>query len=60
MELRGVCAADANPDSVLSSLAEKLQIYFRQNGCEAAVFTYSTEPLLYNARGGKIPRYIYK
>lgn len=60
MELRGVCAADANADSVLSSLAEKLQIYFRQNGCEGAVFTYSTEPLLYNARGGKIPRYIQK
>lgn len=60
MELRGVCAADANPDSVLSSLAEKLQTYFRQNGCEGAIFTYSTEPLLYNARGGKIPRYIYK
>ena len=60
MELRGVCAADANPDSVLSSLAERLQTYFRQNGCEGAVFTYSTEPLLYNARGGKIPRYIHK
>lgn len=60
MEVRGVCVADANPDSVLSSLAERLQQYFRENGCEGAVFIYSTEPLLYNAQGGKIPRYIRK
>lgn len=60
MQVRGVCAAEANPDSVLGSLAAQLQTYFRENGCEGAVFTYSTEPLLYNAQGGKIPRYIKK
>ena len=60
IEMRGVCAADANPDSVLSSLAEKLQTYFRQNGCGNAVFTYTTAPLLHNAQGGKIPRFIKK
>lgn len=60
MQIRGVCAADANPDSVLGSLAAQLQTYFRESGCEGAVFTYSTEPLLYNAQGGKIPRYIKK
>ena len=58
MELRGVCAPDADPQQVLGSLAAQLQVYFRQNGCPAAVFTYSLEPLLFNARGGKIPRYI--
>ncbi|MBR7049040.1 MAG: hypothetical protein IKI16_04230 [Prevotella sp.] len=58
MELRGVCAPDADPHQVLGSLAAQLQVYFRQNGCPAAVFTYSLEPLLFNARGGKIPRYI--
>ena len=58
MEVRGVCAPDADPHQVLGSLAAQLQVYFRQNGCPAAVFTYSLEPLLFNARGGKIPRYI--
>ena len=43
MQIRGVCAADANPDSVLGSLAAQLQTYFRESGCEGAVFTYSTE-----------------
>ena len=60
MEVRGVCAPDADPHQVLGSLAAQLQVYFRQNGCPAAVFTYSLEPLLFNARGGKIPRYIRK
>ena len=58
MEVRGVCAPDSDPHQVLGSLAAQLQVYFRQNGCPAAVFTYSLEPLLFNARGGKIPRYI--
>ena len=58
MQVRGVCAADADADSVLGSLAECLQAYFRESGCTEAVFTYSKEPLLHNAKGGKIPRYV--
>lgn len=60
MEVRGVCAADADPHAVLESLAQRLQEYFRQNGCTDATFTHSTEPLLFNPQGGKIPRYINK
>ena len=58
MQVRGVCTADADADSVLGSLAECLQAYFRESGCTEAVFTYSKEPLLHNAKGGKIPRYV--
>lgn len=37
---------------------EAIPLNQNQNGCDGARFTYSTEPLLYNPRGGKIPRYI--
>ena len=58
MEVRGVCAPEADPNRVLGSLAAQLQAYFRNSGCTDACFAYSCEPLLFNPRGGKIPRYI--
>ena len=58
MEVRGICVPEADPHEVLGSLAGRLEAYFRENGCTDAVFTYSCEPLLFNPRGGKVPRYI--
>lgn len=58
MQLRGVCTPESDPDEVLGSLAAQLQTYFLNSGCSEAHFTYTTQPLLYNAQGGKIPRYL--
>lgn len=58
LQVRGVCAPGADCNEVLGGLCRKLEEYFRDNGCENATVTYTTEPLLHNRQGGKIPRYI--
>lgn len=58
IQLRGVCAADADCNKVLGSLSRKLEEYFRNSGCENVKVTYTDAPLLHNRRGGKIPRYV--
>lgn len=60
LELRGVVNASEDADSVLKGLAEALEGYFHENGCESAKITYSTEPMVHNEKGGKIPLYVDK
>lgn len=58
MELRGVIAAGYNQDEVLSGLAQKIEAYFKEAGCESITVRYSTEPPLHNTNGGKTPMYL--
>ena len=57
MEVRGVVAAGFEKSEVLGRLAEALTGYFADAGCEDTVVTFSEEPPLHNARGGKTPIY---
>ena len=57
MEVRGVVAADSEPDAVLSGLADKLLGYFRESGAEGVKVVYSTEAPISNQAGGKTPMY---
>ncbi len=57
MEVRGVCAAEADPAEVLGGLAEKITGYFEESGAEGAKVSFSTEPMLSNKAGGKTPMY---
>ena len=57
MEVRGVVAAGFEKSEVLGQLAEALTGYFADAGCEDTVVTFSEEPPLHNARGGKTPMY---
>ena len=56
IEVRGVC--QAKPETVLQPLCDHLTQFLTRQGCPAARFTWSSEPLLHNKRGGKIPTYI--
>ena len=58
IEMRGLCAPDFDPEIVLKGIASKMEEYFKENGCSNARFKFSTEPMLHNKNGGKIPRYI--
>ena len=58
MQVRGVCSPETDPASVLGSFAAYLQDYFRACGCLNANITCSTEPLMHNKLGGKIPPYV--
>ena len=57
MEVRGICSADADPDEVLSGLAEKLTEYFIESGVNDVKVTYSKEARISNKAGGKTPIY---
>ena len=57
LELRGICAADSVPEDVLSELAGKLAAYFHEAGAKDARVTFSTEPPISNAAGGKTPMF---
>lgn len=59
MEVRGVCAAGYEKSVVLPELAEIVEDYFRECGCENAVVRWSEEPMMRNARGGKTPVYMH-
>ena len=56
IQVRGVCKSDAT--QVLSSLCVRLQDFMAEMGCTEVRFTWSTDPLIPNKRGGKIPLYI--
>ncbi len=56
IEVRGVCKSD--PAQVLSSLCVRLKEFMAEMGCPDARFTWSTEPLIPNKRGGKISLYV--
>ena len=56
LQLRGVTGGD--PEAVLGSLAKHLTAFLAGQGCPNARFTWSTEPLIPNKRGGKIPTYV--
>ena len=56
LQVRGVCKSD--PAQVLSSLCVRLQDFMAEMGCTEAHFTWSTDPLIPNKRGGKIPLYM--
>ena len=58
LQVRGVCSPEADPAGVLGSLAACLLDYFHASGCLNADITGSTQPLLHNDRGGKIPPYV--
>lgn len=58
LQLRGVIAPGYNADEVLESFSRKMEHLFHKNGATKAKVTYSTEPLMHNKNGGKIPRYI--
>ncbi len=57
LQIRGVCAAEADRTKVLEELAVKLRNYFEESGAVDAKVTYSTEPMLANKAGGKTPLY---
>lgn len=56
IEVRGVCSTDA--ETVLPQLCEHLSHFLADQGCPSARFTWSTEHLIPNKRGGKIPVYV--
>ena len=60
MELRGVTAAGFDPEDVLSGLAEKIDAYFKEAGCEDVRVLWSSQPPIHNQRGGKTPMYLSK
>jgi phenylacetate-coenzyme A ligase PaaK-like adenylate-forming protein len=58
LEVRGICAADTDAKKVMSGLAETLQHYHDEQGCDGVKITWSTEPFIPNKQGGKIPLYV--
>lgn len=58
LQVRGLCAADAEPSQVLSGLSEHLKDFLTRHGCPNAKVTWSAEPFIPNKRGGKIPTYV--
>lgn len=60
MELRGVVAADFDKTQVLSKLSHTIAEYFAEAGCTDVKVTFSNEPMLHNAKGGKTPMYLKK
>lgn len=60
MELRGVVATGFDKTQVLSKLAQTIAQYFAESGCADVSVTFSDEPLLHNAKGGKTPMYLKK
>lgn len=58
LQLRGICVSSEKKEEILAGLAGSLEKHFRENGCVYAKFTYSSEPMKYNKKGGKVPRYI--
>jgi hypothetical protein len=56
IEVRVVCKSD--PELTMPGLCKQLQTFLTDLGCPDAKFTWSTEPLIPNKRGGKIPIYI--
>lgn len=58
LEIRGICAADTDPCKVMSGLAETLQHYHDEQGCDGCKITWSIEPFIPNKQGGKIPLYV--
>lgn len=56
IEVRAVCKS--NPEQTMPGLCKQLQAFLANSGCPGAKFTWSTEPLIPNKRGGKIPIYI--
>jgi len=56
IQVRGVCKSE--PDKVLSPLCVCLKEFMEEMGCPDAHFTWSTDPLIPNKRGGKIPLYV--
>ena len=56
IQVRGVCKSD--PAQVLPSLCVRLKEFMESMGCPDARFTWSTDPLIPNKRGGKIPLYV--
>ena len=57
MEIRGIVSAGCDKAQILDSLAKNIAVYFAEAGCENIRITYSEEPLLHNAKGGKTPMY---
>jgi phenylacetate-coenzyme A ligase PaaK-like adenylate-forming protein len=55
IQVRGVCKSD--PAQVLPPLCDFLKEFMASMGCPDARFTWSTDPLIPNKRGGKIPLY---
>lgn len=56
IQVRGICKT--SPAEVLPSLCERLKAFLAEEGCPDARFTWSSEPLIHNERGGKIPLYV--
>ena len=56
IEVRVVCKSD--PELTMPGLCKQLQTFLTDLGCPEAKFIWSTEPLIPNKRGGKIPIYI--
>ena len=57
MEVRGICAAEAEPAAVLGELADKLEGYFIESGAAEVKVSFSTDPMISNKAGGKTPMY---
>lgn len=60
MELRGIVSADSDKQQVLGELSQTIAAYFTEAGCSDITVTFSDEPLLHNAKGGKTPLYLKK
>lgn len=56
IEVRAVCKSA--PERTMPGLCKQLQAFLAELGCPGARFTWSTEPLIPNKRGGKIPIYV--
>lgn len=56
IQVRGICKT--SPAEVLPSLCDRLKAFLAEEGCPDARFTWSSEPLIHNERGGKIPLYV--
>ena len=58
LEVRGVLAEDAEPDKVLRELLETVRKALAEAGCGACRLSWSDEPPVRNARGGKLSLYV--
>ena len=58
LQVRGLCAADAEPSQVLGGLSSHLKDFLARHGCTDAKVTWSAEPFIPNKRGGKIPIFV--
>ena len=56
IEVRAVCNGD--PAEVLPGLCDCLHRFLSEQGCPQARFRWSSEPLIPNKRGGKIPLFV--